>query len=65
MKIIAFMELTLHKKWIFPVRILVTFTEEIRNGKLHLLYSVKTSEENHCDICFSFWVIPSQFFDYL
>ena len=50
--------LTLNKKWSFPLRIssvnvtksagngqdLVTFTEEIRNGKLYFLCSVKFTE---------------------
>ena len=52
----AWMVVTLHKKWSFPLRIcllnvtnlqktanLVTFTEEILNGKLHFLCSVSKS----------------------
>ena len=41
----------LHKKWSFPLD-LVTFTEEILNGKLHFLCSVSLSI--HCEICI-FW----------
>ena len=43
------METTLHKKWSFPLRIssvnadLVTFTEEILNGKLYFLCSARVS----------------------
>ena len=48
-------QVTLHKKWCFPLRIssvipadLVTFTEEILNGKLHFL----------CSVISHFWVKP-------
>ena len=53
-KFVFFLKMTLHKKWSFPFRIssvnvnnpqetadLVTFTEEILNGKLHFLCSVR------------------------
>ena len=45
--------LALHKKWSFPLRIssvnetrsdLVTFTEDILNGQLHFLYSVRCNK---------------------
>ena len=55
-------KLTLHKKWSFPWRIssvnviksagnLVTFTDEILNGKLHFLCSAKYAEYINCSYC--------------
>ena len=47
---------TLHKKWKFPLRVssgnektvdLVTFTEEILNGKLHFLCSAMSFGDDH------------------
>ena len=52
-KLSALTSVAQHKKWSFPLRIssdLVTFTEEIRNGKLHFLCSVaflSLSEETY------------------
>ena len=56
-KIVTRLFLSLHKKWSFPLRIssvtaeLVTFTEEILNGKLHFLCSVSSeySPEVHSE----------------
>ena len=55
---------SLHKKWSFPLRIssvnatksagnwdLVTFTEEIHNGKLHFCVLVTTTSYFNCSAC--------------
>ena len=50
-KLLKHSMVTLHKKWSFPIRIfsvadLVTFTEEILNGKLHFLCVSNTYKTN-------------------
>ena len=54
-------QLTLHKKWSFPLRIssvnLVTFTEEILDGKLHFLCSVNEGSM----ASFQFRISPQHF----
>ena len=50
------MLLTLHKKIKFSIKDLVTFTEEILNGKLHYLCSVNTFGKLTCDTLTLFYM---------